>query len=500
MSDTRIYEWKAHEENMKKIAFIICHNNEQYMKECINYISWLKVPKGVEKEIITISEAKSLAAGYNAAMHDSDAKYKVYLHQDVFIINENFIPDVMEIFEQNPEYGMLGVLGSTGMIPDANYLLNWDVGITYLDDSLRQGIHEKRNPEQLQEVEAVDGMIMITQYDVEWRKDIFDSFDFYDVSQSMEFKKAGYKVGVPCQKDIWCNHMCGHSKLEQYDLYREKFCMEYRQEGYCFTRDAEIAEEIVKNKELQKSIPIMEEALEAGEWGRMNILVENAMKFYPYNTQLCNLFVINKVIHTEIGQNIENGFYVKGSSALALLEKYLWYKFLLKRLEYNKPIEDMDFLLQDIIESTSKDLSTEKIIAEHAVANTVRVILKLKWNVQRLSGKVCEVRFDKKIPEVPKKEDCCKVREVCISLQNVIEKLEKAKQGMAMEETLQYAGLILETIEDIVRETHLGTAEENLYMTYFEGIERRDISIFLQFCEEWLKGTINYFEKIETEK
>lgn len=167
----------------------------------------------------------------------------------------------------------------------------------------------------------------------------------------------------------------------------------------------------------------------------------------------------------ETGQNIENGFYVK-----------------------------------EIIASTSNDLSAEKVIAEHAVAYRERVIWKLKWKVQMLSGKVCEVRFDEKIPAVPKKVDCCKVRDVCISLQSVIEKLEKAKQVMAMEETLQYAGLILETIEDIVRETHLGTAEKNLYMTYFEGIERRDTSIFLQFCEEWLKGTINFFEKTETEQ
>lgn len=485
---------------MEKVAFVICYNSEQYIKECINYISWLRLPDGIETEVITIAQAKSMAAGYNTAMHGSDAKYKVYLHQDVFIVYENFIQDIMNIFKQYPEYGMLGVLGSTCMISDADYLLNWDIGITYLDDSLHQGVHEKRNPEQLQEAEAIDGMIMITQYDVEWREDIFDGFDFYDVSQSIEFKKAGYKVGVPYQKDIWCNHMCGHSKLERYDIYREKFCMEYRQEGYCFVRNAELTEEIIKHKELRKSIPLMEEALEAGEWERMNTLLGNAMKFYPYNTQLCNLFVINKIIQTEIGQNIENGFYVKGLSASALQEKYLWYKFLLKRLEYNKAIEDMDFILKEIIASTSNDLSAEKVIAEHTVANRERVIWKLKWKVQMLSGKVCEVRFDEKIPAVPKKEDYCKVRDVCISLQSVIEKLEKAKQAMAMEETLQYAGLILETIEDIVRETHLGTAEENLYMTYFEGIERRDISIFLQFCEEWLKGTINYFEKIETEK
>ena len=42
---------------------------------------------------------------------------------------------------------------------------------------------------------------MATQYDVPWREDLFDGFDFYDVSQSFEFRKAGYTVGVPVQRD-----------------------------------------------------------------------------------------------------------------------------------------------------------------------------------------------------------------------------------------------------------------------------------------------------------
>ncbi len=186
---------------MKKVAFIICYNNDRFVEECIKYISCLRIPYGVETEIITIAGADSMAAGDNAAMHGSDAVYKVYLHQDVFIVNENFIQEIIDIFEQYPEYGMLGVLGSTGMIPDARYLMRWDVGIIYLDDSLRQGVHEKRDPEQLQEVEAIDGMIMITRYDLEWREDVFDGFDFWSL------KKPGIKSGYPA-KTIYGAIMC----------------------------------------------------------------------------------------------------------------------------------------------------------------------------------------------------------------------------------------------------------------------------------------------------
>ncbi len=480
---------------MKKVAFIICYNNDRFVEECIKYISCLRIPYGVETEIITIAGADSMAAGYNAAMHGSDAVYKVYLHQDVFIVNENFIQEIIDIFEQYPEYGMLGVLGSTGMIPDARYLMRWDVGIIYLDDSLRQGVHEKRDPEQLQEVEAIDGMIMITRYDLEWREDVFDGFDFYDVSQSMEFKKAGYKVGVPCQNDIWCNHVCGHSKLEQYEVYRERFCEEYKKEGYSFKPDTEIAEEILKKQEVQKRIPLIEAAMETGEWEQAGSLLENTMGFYIYHTQICDLYVIHKAVQTEIRGNIRNGFYQKGAAVKELREKYLKYKFLLKRLEYGKPIDDMEPLLWQIAESTDRELSAEKAIAGHTVANRIRVIWKLKWELQSLSGKVCTVRFGDETPVGPGQEDRDKIRNVCLSLQQIIEKLEKTKQALKAEDTCLYARLILETMEDLVRETHWGEVGEELYMTYFDCSEKdRDITIFLILCQEWIRRTLDYFE------
>ena len=46
---------------MVKVAFIICYNDDIYMRECMDYISWLRVPNGVETEIIGITEAESMA-------------------------------------------------------------------------------------------------------------------------------------------------------------------------------------------------------------------------------------------------------------------------------------------------------------------------------------------------------------------------------------------------------------------------------------------------------
>lgn len=77
------------------------------------------------------------------------------------------------------------------------------------------------------EVEAVDGLLMATQYDIPWREDLFHKWDFYDISQSFEFLRAGYKVVVPGQDPVWYLHDCGAINLENYDEEREKFLGAY---------------------------------------------------------------------------------------------------------------------------------------------------------------------------------------------------------------------------------------------------------------------------------
>lgn len=77
--------------NDNKIAFIICTNNQLYFNECCYYINRLLLPEGFERDVIGIEDAPSMCAGYNAGMQSSDAKYKVYLHHDVFIKEPKFI-------------------------------------------------------------------------------------------------------------------------------------------------------------------------------------------------------------------------------------------------------------------------------------------------------------------------------------------------------------------------------------------------------------------------
>lgn len=216
--------------NNKKIAFITCVNDEEMYEECLLYINNLAVPEGYEIDIIPIRNAKSIASGYNLAIEKTDAKYKVYLHQDTFIINKNFIKDIVDIFSQDDKFSMIGMIGSKD-IPLSG--LWWESQKKFGQIYNRQNgkiqmlsFGEMSN--EYEEVKVIDGFIMISQYDIKWREDIFEGWHFYNISQSIEFSKKNYKVVVPNQKKCWCIHEGRLIKDDcKYKKYRDVFMEEY---------------------------------------------------------------------------------------------------------------------------------------------------------------------------------------------------------------------------------------------------------------------------------
>ncbi|ETP71837.1 hypothetical protein UYO_2226 [Lachnospiraceae bacterium JC7] len=214
-----------------QFCFIICTNNKQYLDECAVYISLLEIPEGYTIDLITIEGANSIAEAYNAAMNASPAKYKIYLHHDTMILNRYFLYNILKIFESDDDIGMIGMGGNVHLEDDAllSFDLNKYVGYNY-NRSLERYISNKIDDgDYIYDVEAIDGFIMATQYDIPWREDIFDAWDFYDLSQSMEFHRLDYRVVVPDQKGIeWCFHADDMtSTLYEFEKYRKIFREEY---------------------------------------------------------------------------------------------------------------------------------------------------------------------------------------------------------------------------------------------------------------------------------
>ena len=125
-----------------KFCFISCVNDDFFYDECQLYLQHLNFPQGMCGEIVAVRDAKSMTAGYQAAMEASDAKYKIYLHQDVFVVNKNILHELIMLFRHNPRIGMIGVAGAT--------TLNADRPIWWQSNSMCGKVYSKRYTEAIQ--------------------------------------------------------------------------------------------------------------------------------------------------------------------------------------------------------------------------------------------------------------------------------------------------------------------------------------------------------------
>ena len=219
--------------NERKICFISCVTDESQYKQCLACIDQLLIPDGFEVDKIAIRDAKSMTEGYNRAMNESDAKYKIYLHQDTFIISKSFIKDILDLFIKQPSIGMMGVCGAkklptNGIWWEAQQRFGKVIGS---HTGVLKPLEFEPVKDSFEPVEALDGLILMTQYDIGWREDIFDGFHFYDISQSLEFIQAGHLVVVIKQNDMMVKHDCCVKPdwEDDYEYYRERFLVEYSQ-------------------------------------------------------------------------------------------------------------------------------------------------------------------------------------------------------------------------------------------------------------------------------
>lgn len=204
----------------RKVAFISCVNDEELHQRCVSYLDRLEVPPCFTVERRFIRGAHGMPSAYNQAMRESDAKYKVYLHQDTFIHNRRLIGDIVDLFSAHPHLGMIGVVGGSRLPKSGIWfedgLHSFGKVREYRASGMKLfGLGNQRKErlvrfrpvrQPYRPVLVIDGLIMITQYDLAWREDLYDSFLYYEGPHSLEFIKAGYQVGVIHQRSPWCTH------------------------------------------------------------------------------------------------------------------------------------------------------------------------------------------------------------------------------------------------------------------------------------------------------
>jgi hypothetical protein len=227
-------------ETTETISFITCVNDERAYEECCHYIDHLIVPEGYVIEKIPIYNAESMTGGYQKGMRSTDAKYKIYLHQDVMCLNPYLLYEALQIFERDRDIGMMGVAGCVTMAESGvwwesadqkYYNLVMDL-VTVSECSDEWKDEALYNSLGYQEVAVLDGVFLMTAKDVNWREDLFTGWHHYDVSQCMEFRRKGYKVVIPKPSRLWVLHpdACGRELGNDYQQARIHFLEEYKED------------------------------------------------------------------------------------------------------------------------------------------------------------------------------------------------------------------------------------------------------------------------------
>lgn len=226
--------------NPKKVAFITCVNNEDIYKESLFYIQHLTMPPGYTYECIAVRGAPSMARGHNIGMSQTDAKYKVYLHQDLNIVEPDFVPKMLQIFDADANIGVMGVAGATSLPLEGVWWVGTETfGCVYHEDhdigrSHASTFSKAPAPDALYvPAKALDGLLLATQYDLVWRDDLFDHWHFYDLSQCFEFLRKDYAVVIANQwengvEEPWCLHTGRGIPEENWERARIAFLQEYQ--------------------------------------------------------------------------------------------------------------------------------------------------------------------------------------------------------------------------------------------------------------------------------
>ncbi len=203
------------------IAFVSCVDDQAQYDTCLRYLHALEVPSGYAVEKIAVLGAASMAEGYQRAMEASRARYKIYVHQDVYLIHARLLGELVRAFQTYPRLGMLGVVGTTRMPASGIWWGNkihlhgrlWEyrreAGFpgSMLGRRLRLSRFRSVVGDYLPAVN-VDGLFLATQYDLPWENPL-GGFFLYDQVQALNFIKAGLEVGIVRQEAIWCLHW-GH--------------------------------------------------------------------------------------------------------------------------------------------------------------------------------------------------------------------------------------------------------------------------------------------------
>ena len=103
----------------RKIAVLVRKADQARYDFCMVSLQNAEWPEGYAVEYSVIDAARPYAAQVNKVLAETDAKYKIYINDDVCLVCKQAIREMLAIF-QDEEIAMLGIFGSQSLPVSGN--------------------------------------------------------------------------------------------------------------------------------------------------------------------------------------------------------------------------------------------------------------------------------------------------------------------------------------------------------------------------------------------
>jgi len=210
--------------NEKGIAILVWKRNEEHYANCIEGLRQLQYPAEYDIEVYTLTEQDTFTKQCNSVLAQTDAKYKIYLSDEMRITAPTFVQDMLDIFA-DPSIGMIGFLGSAEMPLSANIMdAPHKYGSVFIpaDGVLEEMRFGEGTADVIADVRAILPSLFVTQYDVPW--DANYTGQYYAVQeQCRNFTRRGYRVVVPIVETPFCDYQAEEISFETGGADRERF-------------------------------------------------------------------------------------------------------------------------------------------------------------------------------------------------------------------------------------------------------------------------------------
>jgi len=189
---------------------------------------------GISHEIIRISDARSLAEGYNRGMERARGDALIFSHDDVCIISRDFALRCLEHLEH---CDLFGVAGTTFLSGAGWALAGWPALAGQIGmDSARPGsigvtAYAHVTMPLVHGIQALDGLLLVVKRSVALRHRFddmtFDGWHMYDLDFSFRVAAAGHDVAVANDLLIIHNSKLGGYLTQAWRDYEKRFLQKF---------------------------------------------------------------------------------------------------------------------------------------------------------------------------------------------------------------------------------------------------------------------------------